>query len=251
MRLEVTAALSAAFLLASSALAAEPVKPPAGPAPAAPGKPGAPGPAAGGPPGMPPPLQLAPVEPGKAPEKPGKYSKAQVKRGGELVAFGGCNDCHTPWVFNPQAGAPVPDMTRMLSGHPHDAPDPYSDLKPGDIGVIGPTFTSFKLPFGIVYTANLTPDVETGSGSWTEEMFLKIFRTAKHLGGNGRPVLPPMPWYTLTTLSDADLKSIFAYLRSIPPIKNGVPSPKVPEPVMGHIDMGNQAQLKAMAAQKK
>lgn len=199
-----------------------------------------------GAPPAPPPFKLKPVQKGTGPAKPGKYTKAQVKRGEQLVTFGTCSDCHTPWVFDPKAGAPVPDMTRFLSGHPSDAPDPYSELKPGDIAVVGPTFTSFKLPFGTVYTLNLTPDVETGTGSWTEEMFLKMFRTAKHLGGDGRPILPPMPWWGLASLSDEDLRSIFAYLRSLPPIRNGVPSPKVPEAAMAPIDAGNQAQLKAI-----
>ena len=35
-----------------------------------------------------------------------------------MVTFGSCNDCHTPWKFNPEKRAPEPDMTRMLSGHP-------------------------------------------------------------------------------------------------------------------------------------
>lgn len=194
--------------------------------------------------GPPPAPQLAPVVKGKGPEKGKKYPKKMIERGALLVAFGDCNTCHTPWAFNPELGAPAPDMTRMLSGHPHDAPDPKGELGPGDNAVIGPTFTSFKLPFGVVYTQNLTPDMETGTGAWTEEMFVKIFRTGKHLGGEGRPVLPPMPWHAVGALSDQDLKSIFAYLRSIPPIQNAVPAPKVPEPVMKAIGETNQKILK-------
>jgi hypothetical protein len=138
----------------------------------------------------------------------------------------------------------------MLSGHPHDAPDPQSELKPGDTMIVGPTFTSFRLPFGVVYAANLTPDVETGTGSWTEEMFVRAFRTAKHLGGTGRPVLPPMPWYSVATLSDADLKALFAYLRSIPPVRNGVPGVKVPDEVLPGIDHANGS-FRRMASELK
>src|SRR6187549_2746571 len=47
-----------------------------------------------------------------------------VARGRALVSIGGCNDCHTPMKFDPEIGMPVPDMTRMLSGHPQGAPDP-------------------------------------------------------------------------------------------------------------------------------
>jgi len=45
---------------------------------------------------------------------------------------------------------PVPDLSRRLSGHPSGAPDPVGTVGQGDIGLIGPTFTSFKMPFGIV-----------------------------------------------------------------------------------------------------
>jgi len=162
-------------------------------------------------------------------------SSQKVERGRYLVTLGGCNDCHTPWVFNKELGMPVPDMSRMLSGHPEGAPDPGGTVAPTDIGAIGPTFTSFKLPFGVVYSPNLTPDKLTGMGSWTEEMFVRAMRTGKHLGGQGRAILPPMPWMNLAGLTDGDLKAVFAFLRSVPPIHNGVPAPKVPEPVINQI----------------
>ena len=158
--------------------------------------------------------------------------EAQVQRGQYLVRIGSCNDCHTPWVFDPELGMPRPDLSRMLSGHPEGAPDPEGTPGPHDIGLIGPTFTSFRLPFGIIYSANLTPDLDTGTGSWTEEMFLDIFRKGRHLGGDGRGVLPPMPWFWIRNLTDDDLKAIFAYLRSIPPVRNSVPEPQVPEEVI-------------------
>ena len=59
-------------------------------------------------------------------------------------------------------------------------------------------------------------------------MFIKAMRAGKHFGGNGRAILPPMPWGNLAALTDQDLKAIFAYLRSIPTIRNPVPDPKVP-----------------------
>ena len=49
-----------------------------------------------------------------------------------------------------------------------------------------------------------------------------------------------MPWPGLHDLSDEDLIAIFAYLRSIPPLINYVPSPTVPEEIMWQIDKGNQ-----------
>jgi len=116
----------------------------------------------------------------------------------------------------------------MLSGHPADAPGPTGTAGAQDTAVIGPTFTSFKMPFGVVYSPNLTPDLETGLGSWSTAIFIKAMRTGKHFGGDGRAILPPMPWGNLAGLTDQDLKAIFAYLRSIPAIRNPVPDHNVP-----------------------
>ena len=57
---------------------------------------------------------------------------------------------------------------------------------------IGATNTAFAGPWGVSFTANLTPDKETGLGKWTEEMFIATMRTGRHQG-KGRPILPPMP----------------------------------------------------------
>jgi hypothetical protein len=173
---------------------------------------------------------------GSALAKGSKESKAKedpVARGGYLVSFSGCNDCHTPWVFNKDLGMPVPDMTRMLSGHPVNGPESAAKLDPKtDLAFISADFTAFKLPFGTVYSANLTPDKETGLGNWTEEMFVKALRTGMHLGAAGRPILPPMPWPEFRNMTDDDLKAVFAFLKSIPAIHNPVADPKVPPPVI-------------------
>jgi hypothetical protein len=89
-------------------------------------------------------------------------------------------------------------------------------------------FTAWLGSWGISYTANLTPDKETGLGNWTEERFIKALRTGKHLG-EGRPILPPMPWPFIGKLKDEDLKDIFAYLQSLTPIDNKVPDPQTPD----------------------
>jgi hypothetical protein len=117
------------------------------------------------------------------------------------------------------------------------------------MGVINATMTSFRAPFGTVYTANLTPDAATGLGAWTEEMFVRAVRTGRHMGGTGRPILPPMPWPNLAQQSDDDLKAVFAYLRSIPAIRNEVPAPKVPDAVMDGIAASYDKILKKMMAE--
>jgi len=146
-----------------------------------------------------------------------------IARGGYLVRFGMCNDCHTPWVMGPKG--PGPDMTRELSGHPGNVPVPPAPAMTGGWVLAGfGTNTAFAGPWGISFTANLTPDKETGLGNWTEEMFFRALRTGRH-EGHGRPILPPMPYQFVGSLNDADLKAVFAYLQSIPAVHNKVPSP--------------------------
>jgi len=162
---------------------------------------------------------------GGKPKQHEDVADARIKRGEYLVRFGGCNDCHTPLKFGPQG--PEPDMSRMLSGHPADTKLPPPEMKPGPWFAATAGMTAWTGPWGISYAANLTPDVNTGMGIWTEEMFHKAMRTGKHMGA-GREILPPMPWQSLNSLTDDDLKAVYAYLRSVPAIKNRVPDPLPP-----------------------
>jgi mono/diheme cytochrome c family protein len=153
----------------------------------------------------------------------------QIQHGGYLVTIAGCHDCHTPLKVSPKG--PEPDMTRMLSGHPEGLKmPPAPKLAEGPWGWAGSlTMTAFTGPWGVSYSANLTPDKETGLGAWTEAQFLQMVRSARHLG-QGRAILPPMPIQNLQKASEADLKAIFAYLQSIPAIRNKVPAPLEPAP---------------------
>jgi cytochrome c553 len=150
----------------------------------------------------------------------------QVARGKYLVDIMGCHDCHTPMKLGPNG--PEWDMTRALSGHPEDAaPLPPANLPPGYMAAIGGTFTSFSGPWGTSFTRNLTPDKETGLGDWTVEEFIATMKTGRERG-KGRPVLPPMPVQNLKALSDSDIRALFAYLQSLPAIKNRTPQPVEP-----------------------
>ena len=145
----------------------------------------------------------------------------RVEHGRYLVSIMGCNDCHTPWKMGP--AGPEPDMERFLSGHPEQigrlpakaAAEPY-------LWLAFPTNTAFAGPWGVSYTANLTPDQNTGLGIWTEDMFVSAIRNGKHMGVS-RPINPPMPWPAYRNATDEDLKSVFAYLRTIKPVVNHVP----------------------------
>ena len=147
---------------------------------------------------------------------------AQVDRGRYLVTVLGCNDCHTPWRMG--ENGPEPDMSRMLSGHPQQLvlPPPPA-LTPGAWeSASWSTVTAWAGPWGISYTRNLTPDKETGLGSWTEKEFVATLRTGRERG-IGRELQPPMPWPAYGQATDADLAAVFAYLRSIPAVANRVP----------------------------
>lgn len=162
------------------------------------------------------------------PAQPQQIAAARVERGKYLVGFGGCNHCHTPWKMGPNG--PEPDMARMLSGHPQDLamPEPPKNNGPWVWTAAG-TNTAFAGPWGISYARNLTPDEVSGLGIWTEDTFLKTMRTGRHMGVS-RPILPPMPWENLNKLTDEDLKSIYAYLRTIKPIRNEVPDAVIAPP---------------------
>jgi mono/diheme cytochrome c family protein len=154
-------------------------------------------------------------------------STDQVARGRYLVSTSACMDCHTPLKMGPNG--PEPDLARLLSGHPESlVMPPVPALPEGPWLMIGSaTNTAWAGPWGVSFTANLTPDPETGLGRWTAEDFKRTIRTGRHLG-RGREILPPMPIPVYNNFSDADLEAVFAYLRTIPPVKNRVPEPWAP-----------------------
>ena len=150
-----------------------------------------------------------------------------VRRGHYLVETGGCGDCHTPMKIGNHG--PEPDTARLLSGHPEGLampPVPKLPAGPWQV-VVSASNTAWAGPWGVSFTANLTPDVETGLGRWSARQFIDTMRTGRHLGV-GRAVLPPMPIPAYRNFSDADLQAIFAYLQSIPAVSNRVPQPRPP-----------------------
>ncbi|HYK01866.1 MAG TPA: c-type cytochrome [Thermoanaerobaculia bacterium] len=159
-------------------------------------------------------------------------AEERVARGEYLVNIGGCNDCHTPFKLGPNG--PEPDMSRRLSGHPEALVMPPAPKLPNGpwVWLGAGTNTAFAGPWGVSYAANLTPDQLTGIGIWNEETFIKTIRTGRHWGVS-RPILPPMPWQNVRGLTDSDLKAVYAYLRSLKPIKNQVPDAIVAGPVAG------------------
>lgn len=176
-----------------------------------------------------------PVPVAEAAEAP-MTTEEYVLQGKYLVEVAGCSDCHSPKIFN-ENGMQV-DESRLLSGHPNGSTLPPIDekaLEPGNWALFSGDLTVGVGPWGMTYARNLTPH-ETGIKGWTEEVFIKAMRTGKHMGvEQGRPILPPMPWFNLAKATDEDLKAIYRYLQSIPPIDNRVPAPKSPDEVRAMI----------------
>lgn len=154
-----------------------------------------------------------------------------VKQGEHLVQIMGCNDCHSPKRMGPNGPEIIPEL--MLSGYPSDRPVASFDKKllQSGFSVFYPDLTGAAGPWGISFAGNLTPD-ETGIGGWTEQQFAKAIREGKWKGIDGsRPLLPPMPWFNYTKLTDKEVSSIFSYLKSIKPVKNLVPMPVPPDSI--------------------
>src|SRR6478735_2132989 len=150
--------------------------------------------------------------------------ESKVKWGEHLVTIGGCNDCHTPKKMGPNG--PENDMSLMLSGHPAQQPPPKFDAKEAAKNglIITQTFTAWTGPWGITYAVNLTSD-STGIGMWKEDQFVKALKEKKWMGlENTRPLMPPMSMMPATEMSVDELKAIFAYLKSTPPINNVQPA---------------------------
>jgi mono/diheme cytochrome c family protein len=122
-------------------------------------------------------------------------AETPVERGDYLVnTIMTCGNCHTPM------GPKGPDLSRPLSGG-----------------------LSFDTPAFRVTAANITPDRETGIGSWTAAQLKHFLRTGER--PNGVVVAPVMPTNFYGILSEADLDAIVAYLGTVKPVRNEVAAP--------------------------
>lgn len=160
-------------------------------------------------------LPLAAQQPASPypPAKPQPLAAAgTAARGAQLVSLGGCHDCHTPKLRDGR-----PNVALELSGHPANAP-----LAPEVVGGVSTNMllTSWRGPWGMTLSRNLTPDKETGIGNWSLEDFTRTIRTG--VNPRGEVIRPPMPIAFLQNLPDSDLRSIYAYLMSVKPIRNSV-----------------------------
>lgn len=120
-------------------------------------------------------------------------AESAVERGKYLVeVLGTCGNCHTP--KGPRGSIPEQHLAGGFS---------------------------IEEPFGVAVSSNITPDKETGIGTWTDEEIIRAIREGK--SKDGRTLGPPMPYYLYRHVSDNDVKAMVAYLRTVKPIENRVP----------------------------
>lgn len=84
-------------------------------------------------------------------------------------------------------------------------------------GTIGSGGREIKTPFGTFYGTNITPDRETGIGDWSDEEIIAAIRDG-YARGKGVES-PVMPYYQYAGMSDADVRALVAYLRTLPPVR--------------------------------
>jgi hypothetical protein len=149
-----------------------------------------------------------------------------IQRGSYLVNAIGCDDCHSPKKMTANGFEIIPEL-RLSGFNPEMASlKPKIDAVKEGWMLFGTDLTTAIGQWGQSYAANLTSDA-TGIGNWKEEQFIKALREGKYKGlDNTRALLPPMPWFVYKNLTDDDLKSMFAFLKTTKPVKNVVPAPK-------------------------
>lgn len=154
------------------------------------------------------------------------YSPERLEIGQAIVEGWNCSFCHTPQIKGPD-GKPMPDPKRLMSGHPADEKVPAVP----DMVITSPEWMEFLDNLDptvwatdnlLIFSANLTPDDETGIGNWTEVEFVETIREGRHRGIERR-LKYPMPWRELSEVSDEELLSVYEYLMSLEPVDNKVP----------------------------
>jgi mono/diheme cytochrome c family protein len=117
-----------------------------------------------------------------------------VAKGAALSAAGHCVSCHTRPGGEPFAGG-----------------------------------YGLNTPFGIIYGTNITPDPDTGIGRWSPEAFARAMREG--VSQDGSHLFPAFPYYAFTGLYDDDVKALYAYLMTRPPVRATVPANTIPFPL--------------------
>jgi mono/diheme cytochrome c family protein len=127
--------------------------------------------------------EIAPISAGQE----SNQDKQVVQHGAALAAIGNCNDCHVSNSGKSYAGG-----------------------------------KSIPTPFGTIFSSNITPDVETGIGAWSEEAFKRAMREG--VDRQGRQLYPAFPYDHFTKATSEDISALYAFLMSQTPVRNTVPA---------------------------
>ncbi len=125
--------------------------------------------------------------------EPSIYSRETIARGRQLAAAGDCAVCHT-----------APGGAVNAGGH------------------------ALETPFGVIYSTNLTPDIETGIGAWSLSAFQRAMREG--ISRDGHLLYPAFPYSAFTKTTDDDLAALYAYLMSQPALRSEVPATRLAFP---------------------
>jgi mono/diheme cytochrome c family protein len=120
------------------------------------------------------------------PDRPSE-DKLAIQHGAELASIGNCNDCHVSNSGRPYAGG-----------------------------------RSIPTPFGTIFSSNITPDVETGIGAWSEAAFRRAMREG--LDREGRQLYPAFPYDHFTKATNEDISALYAFLMNQPPVRHAIPA---------------------------
>lgn len=139
----------------------------------------------------------------------------QIAHGKYIATIAGCTSCHTP--YKAEYNQPPQNLTleqiQNIAFDERAAQDTDKLLAGGRIFDLGPA--------GMVFTRNLTPDQETGIGSWTDDQVKIAIKTG--IDNEGKVLFPVMPYHVYSGMADTDLEAVIAYLRSVNAVSNQVP----------------------------
>lgn len=124
-----------------------------------------------------------------------------VANGKYMVGLLGCGSCHTNGAL-----VGVPESSQLLAG--------------SDVGIAYSNPLAIRNP-GIVYPGNLTPDMETGIGSWSIGQIVTMVKSG--LDNHNSQTVPVMPWPSYADIKNDDAYAIAVYLKSLTPVRHRVP----------------------------
>jgi mono/diheme cytochrome c family protein len=122
-------------------------------------------------------------------------------------------DTHQPLV---EQGRYLATAGDCVSCHTRTNGAPFSGGRP------------LNTPFGVIYSANITPDPNTGIGAWSEQQFERALREG--IAADGTHLYPAFPYTAYTKVTDQDIHAIYAYLRTLKPVNYVPPENKMPFP---------------------